>query len=105
MYDAHRARGLLIVGVPCNQFASEEPWPEPQIKEWLAANYSVDFPMLAKCDVIGDGKHQLYQFFDQALPQSKVEWNFAKYLVDRNGNVVKFFHHSDAPESLMPDIE
>ena len=61
--------------------------------------------MLAKCDVIGGNLHPLYQAMQTALPASKVEWNFAKYLVDRNGNVVKFYHHEVAPESLMPDVE
>ena len=105
MYNAHRARGLLIIGVPCNLFAAEEPWPEQQIKEFVSSSYGVDFPMLGKVDVIGDNICPLYRLLKEKLPDSEVGWNFAKYLVDKDGNVVKFFHHEVNPGELMPDIE
>ena len=105
MYEAHSSRGLQILCNPCNQFGAQEPWPEQQISEWVQTSFGVAFPILGKCDVKGEETSPLYQHLKAALPDSEIKWNFAKYLVDGNGNVVKFYEHGVDPETMMADIE
>lgn len=105
MYDAHQARGLQILAVPCNQFGMQEPWPEQQITEWVAENYGCTFPMLTKCDVKGNNIHPLYAHLKAESPGSEIKWNFAKYLVDGEGRVVKFYEHAVEPITMLAEIE
>ena len=90
---------------PCNQFGAQEPWPEAQIKEWVTSNYGVEFPLLAKVDVKDENAAPIYQNLTQQAPDSAIAWNFAKYLVNGEGQVVKFYAHGVDPNDMMVDIE
>jgi glutathione peroxidase len=95
-------RGFTVVGVPCNQFAGQEPGSAEQIQEFCVTTYGVDFPLLEKCDVNGEGRHPLYESLvstpDASGDAGDVQWNFEKFLVDREGNVVARFRPGVVPE-------
>jgi len=95
-------RGFTVVGMPCNQFAGQEPGTAEEIKEFCATTYGVDFPLLAKADVNGPGRHPLYAELTQAPDEQgeagDVQWNFEKFLVDREGEVVARFRPRTAPD-------
>lgn len=93
MYTRHKAAGLEILGFPCNDFMSQEPGTEAEIAQFCTARYSVTFPMFAKVAVKGEGTHPLYkQLIAQPAPiGGELEWNFTKFLVDREGRVVARF--------------
>ncbi|MFF0860717.1 glutathione peroxidase [Nonomuraea sp. NPDC003560] len=95
-------RGFSVVGVPCNQFAGQEPGTAEEIQEFCSATYGVDFPLLAKVDVNGPGRHPLYaeltETADEEGAAGDVQWNFEKFLLDREGNVVARFRPRTAPD-------
>ena len=88
-------RGLSILGFPCNQFLSQEPGTEEQIKEFCSLTYGVEFEMFSKIDVNGENTHPLYKYLKEnskgVLGTEAIKWNFTKFLIDRNGNVVERF--------------
>ena len=92
LYDERNADGLEILGFPANNFAGQEPGTESEIKEFCTKNYGVSFPMFSKISVKGDDTHPLYQFLTEkeknGVMDSKVKWNFQKYLLDKDGNLV-----------------
>jgi glutathione peroxidase-family protein len=96
-------KNLEILGFPCNQFGSQEPGTSQEIQDFCTSRYSVTFPILEKGDVNGPKTHPLYQFLKSKLA-GDVKWNFEKFLVDKNGNVVKRFASRDTPESLVAEI-
>ena len=98
LFHDYAPRGLFVIGVPCNQFGEEEPQSNKQI----ARNYEVTFPLLAKTDVNGPHQHPLYEFLKGEGPD--IEWNFEKFLVSPNGEVVGRFAPSMEPDEL-PIIE
>ena len=93
-----------MLGFPCNQFGNQEPGSEEQIKEFCRLNYGVTFPMYAKIDVNGSDTHPLYLHLKKARPgllgSGSIKWNFTKFLVDREGNVVERFSPSTPPAAL-----
>ncbi|MFC4590316.1 glutathione peroxidase [Sphaerisporangium corydalis] len=95
-------RGFTVVGVPCNQFAGQEPGSAEQIQDFCVTTYGVDFPLLEKADVNGEGRHPLYASLvevpDASGDAGDVQWNFEKFLVDREGNVVARFRPRTDPE-------
>jgi glutathione peroxidase len=95
-------RGFTVVGVPCNQFAGQEPGSAEEIQEFCVTSYGVDFPLLEKTDVNGEGRHPLYTSLVSATDSSgeagDVQWNFEKFLLDREGNVVARFRPRTDPE-------
>lgn len=95
LYDEYRDRGLEVLGFPCNQFGSQEPGSEGEIATFCETNYGVRFPMFAKVEVNGDGADPLYRWLtaEDTKPDGAgdVAWNFAKFLVDRDGRVVARF--------------
>ncbi len=108
LYDKYRNQGLEVLGFPCNQFAGQEPGTEEEIAGFCDLNYGVTFPLFSKIDVNGPNTHPLYQHLKAEAPQSQnqdIEWNFAKFLVDRQGNVVKRYAPDTQPEDLADDIE
>jgi glutathione peroxidase len=109
LYEAYRDRGLEILGFPCDQFGHQEPASEEEIQNFCQVNYGVTFPMFAKIDVNGRNAHPLYQHLTAAAPGAlgikAVKWNFTKFLVDAEGNVVERFEPNVEPEQLIPDIE
>ena len=109
LYRAHKDRGLEVLGFPCNQFGQQEPGSAQDIGTFCQRNYGVSFPMFARVDVNGPSAHPLYQFLKQGKPgllgTKRIKWNFTKFLVDRQGNVVARFAPSTKPQDLVPKIE
>ncbi|NJK36795.1 MAG: glutathione peroxidase [Oscillatoriales cyanobacterium RM2_1_1] len=105
LQDEFEERGFVIVGVPCNQFGDQEPGSSDEIKSFTQTNYDVDFTLLEKQDVNGPGRSPLYQFLVGDGPD--IAWNFGKFLVDRQGEVVARFEPQVAPDdaSLKTAIE
>ncbi|MCE3289707.1 MAG: glutathione peroxidase [Caulobacter sp.] len=102
LYAEYRDQGLVVLGVPCNQFMGQEPGTAEEIQEFCATNYGVDFPLLAKTDVNGDGRHPLYAELTRAADTEgaagDVQWNFEKFLVSREGEVLARFRPGVTPE-------
>ena len=107
LYSTHSADGLEVLGFPCDQFAGQEFDDAAQIAEFCTLNYGVTFPMFAKVDVNGDGAHPLFAWLRAEAPGplgDAIEWNFTKFLVDRNGRVVRRYAPSVEPSSIQADI-
>ncbi|WP_454830523.1 glutathione peroxidase [Pseudoxanthomonas wuyuanensis] len=109
LWRDYRDRGLVVLGFPCDQFGHQEPGDEAEIRNFCSLNYDVSFPMFSKIDVNGDGAHPLWQWLKQEksglLGISAIKWNFSKFLVGRDGQVLKRYAPTDKPESLADDIE
>jgi glutathione peroxidase len=103
VYEKYKDRGLVIVGIPANNFAQQEPGTDEEIKKFCSNKYNVSFPMMSKVSVLGDDKTPLYQFLTDksANPQigGDIKWNFTKFLFDRNGNPVARFEPAVKPDS------
>ena len=98
-----------MLGFPCDQFGHQEPGDAAEIREFCSLNYQVSFPLFAKIDVNGANAHPLYKFLKAARPgllgSEAIKWNFTKFLVGRDGGVLKRYAPADKPESLSADIE
>ncbi len=111
LYANYGDRGLVVLGFPCNQFGTQEPGSEAQIKQFCETRYGVTFPMFAKIDVNGPQRHPLYAYLTAQPTQpdgpGDITWNFAKFLVDRSGNVAARFVPPTAPvsEEVVSAIE
>ncbi len=103
------SKGLTILGFPCNQFGSQDPGADGEIEEFCQLNYGVSFPMFSKIDVNGDKAHPLFNYLKSeakgALGSTSIKWNFTKFLVNREGEVVKRYGSVDKPEHIQKDIE
>jgi glutathione peroxidase len=97
------------MGFPCNQFAGQEPGTDAEIAEFASSNYGVTFPMFSKVEVNGDGACALYQYLTTAQPKEDgspdVAWNFTKFLVGRDGSVLKRYEPMVTPEDIGKDLE
>ena len=93
-----------MLGFPCNQFGEQEPGSDDEIKEFASSNYGVTFPMFSKIEVNGDGAAPLYKWLTGAAPNedgsSEIQWNFTKFLVGRDGEVIRRFSPMDTPEDI-----
>jgi glutathione peroxidase len=102
-------RGLAVLGFPCNQFGGQDPASNDKIAEFCQLNYGVSFPMMAKVEVNGSTAHPLYQWLCAEAPgllgTKAIKWNFTKFLVGRDGQVLKRYAPTDKPASLTQDIE
>jgi glutathione peroxidase len=108
LYEKYKDQGLVILGFPCNQFGNQEPGTEKEISEGCLINYGVSFPMFSKIEVNGENTHPIYKYLKNRLSGilgKNIKWNFAKFLIDRNGNPVKRFSPTTIPEKLIKDIE
>ncbi len=109
LYAKYKEKGFVVLGFPCNQFASQEPGSEEEIQNFCRINFGVTFPLFAKIKVNGEQADPLYQYLKTEktglLGTEGIKWNFTKFLVDREGNVVDRFGSSTKPESLEKDIE
>ena len=108
LYEKYKDQGLVILGFPCNQFGNQEPGTEKEITEGCLINYGVSFPMFSKIEVNGENTHPIYKYLKDKLPEflgKNIKWNFAKFLIDRNGKPVKRFSPTTIPEKLVKDIE
>jgi glutathione peroxidase len=109
LYEKLHARGLEVLGFPCNQFGAQEPGSEAEIEQFCELNYGVKFPLFAKIDVNGDDAAPLYQYLKKVNPgllgSEAIKWNFTKFLVDRKGNVVERYAPNVEPQAIAGDIE
>ena len=109
LYEKYQAQGLMILGFPCNQFLSQDPASNAEISEFCQVNYGVTFPMFAKIEVNGDDTHPLFKHLKEAAPGllgvNAIKWNFTKFLVDKNGNVIERYAPTTAPLDIAKDIE
>ncbi len=99
LYEEFASRGLVVLGVPANDFGAQEPGSDDEIKTFCETRYAVTFPMLSKITVKGAGKHPLYQWLTTAVPGGEVTWNFEKFLVDGRGEVARRFAPGVAPDA------
>jgi glutathione peroxidase len=102
-------RGFSVLGFPCDQFGHQEPGDEAEIRRFCTLNYAVDFPLFAKIEVNGEGTHPLYRWLKRerkgVLGSAAIKWNFTKFLIGRDGQVVRRYAPTDTPEKIAPDIE
>jgi glutathione peroxidase len=107
LYEKYKDRGFVIVGVPANNFAQQEPGTNEEIKKFCSTKYNVSFPMMAKVSVLGDDKTPLYTFLTDKSQDPKfagdIKWNFTKFLFDRNGNPIARFEPATKPDS--PEVQ
>ncbi len=109
VFEEYKDKGLVVLGFPCNQFASQDPGSNNEIGEFCQRNYGVSFPMFAKIDVNGNDAHPLYKYLTKEakgiLGSEAVKWNFTKFLVGKDGNVIDRYAPTTKPESMVGDIE
>jgi glutathione peroxidase len=109
LHDAYGKQGLVVLGFPSNQFGAQDPGSNEEIAEFCQLNFGVSFPMMAKIDVNGTGAHPLYQWLtSQAkgfLGSAGIKWNFTKFLIGKDGAVLKRYAPQDPPSALKKDIE
>lgn len=108
LYREFKDRGLAVLGFPCNQFGSQEPGNEADISSFCSTTYNVTFPMFAKVEVNGPAAHPLFRLLKSKrkglLGTESIKWNFTKFLVDRDGNVVRRYAPGDTPETIRADL-
>ena len=108
LYEKFRDKGLVVLGFPCDQFGHQEPGDEAEIKNFCSLNYDVKFPLFAKIDVNGTNTHPLYKYLKHEakglLGSESIKWNFTKFLIDKNGKVVKRYAPTDTPESIEKEL-
>jgi glutathione peroxidase len=109
LYVKYKDQGLVILGFPCNQFGEQEKGDSGEISEFCQINYGVDFQMFEKIDVNGENEHPIYTYLKQQKPgflgSKKIKWNFTKFLINKQGQVVKRFGSTTKPQKLTGPIE
>jgi len=109
LYESHKDKGLVIIGFPCNQFGSQEPGSNEDIQQFCKLNYGVSFPVLAKVDVNGDSTAPIYKFMKSSakglLGTEAIKWNFTKFLISKNGEVLERYAPQTTPSDLTKDID
>lgn len=108
LWREYRERGLVVLGFPCDQFGHQEPGDEVEIRNFCSTSYDVTFPMFAKVDVNGANAHPLWQWLKQEKPgllgSQAIKWNFTKFLVGRDGEVIQRYAPTDTPQAIGKDI-
>jgi glutathione peroxidase len=109
LHQTYGDRGLVVLGFPCNQFGSQDPGSDSEIATFCQRNYGVSFPMMSKIDVNGAEAHPLYRWLTAEAPgllgSKAIKWNFTKFLIGRDGRVIRRYAPQDAPQKLAGDIE
>lgn len=109
LYKSYQPKGFEVLGFPCNQFGSQEPGSEQEIKNFCSINYNVTFPMFAKVEVNGTNAHPLYKFLKKnskgILGTEFIKWNFTKFLIGKNGEVLKRYAPTDTPDQIAKDLD
>lgn len=109
LHQTYGERGLVVLGFPCNQFGSQDKGSDEEIASFCQRNFGVSFPMMSKINVNGAEAHPMYQWLTAEAPgllgSKAVKWNFTKFLVGKDGRVIKRYAPQDAPEKLAKDIE
>lgn len=108
LYRDLQGDGLVVLGFPCNQFGQQEQGSEAEISQFCELNFGVSFPLFSKIDVNGDNAHPLYSYLKKQakgiLGSETIKWNFTKFLVNRQGEVVRRYAPTDKPENIRKDI-
>jgi glutathione peroxidase len=108
LHKTYADQGLVVLGFPCNQFGAQDAGSNAEIADFCQLNFGVTFPMMAKIDVNGSEAHPLYQWLEAEAPgllgSKSIKWNFTKFLVGKDGSVLKRYAPTDTPESLAKDI-
>ena len=108
LHQELKDEGLVVLGFPCNQFGSQDSGTNEEISEFCQLNYGVTFPMFAKVDLNGDDAHPLFEWLKsekKGLLGGKIKWNFTKFLVGRDGKVIKRYGSTTKPEDIAKDLE
>ena len=108
LHNNYSERGLVVVAMPCNQFGAQEPGNNDSIQEFCQLNYGLSFPVMGKIDVNGAGQHPLYRYLTKqakGLITDSIKWNFTKFLVNREGQVIERFASVTKPDALAKHIE
>ena len=108
LHDTYADQGLVVLGFPCDQFGNQEPGSEAEISDFCERNFGVTFPLFSKVDVNGDDAHPLWKWLRSqrsGLLGDRIKWNFTKFLVDPEGNVVKRYGSTTHPKDIAQDIE
>lgn len=109
LHQQYGSKGLVVLGFPCNQFGNQDPGTDGEISSFCQLNYGVSFPIMAKIDVNGANAHPLFTWLCAEAPgllgSKSVKWNFTKFLIDTQGQVVKRYAPQDAPALMAKDIE
>ena len=109
LHKTYASKGLVVLGFPCNQFGAQDPGSNDEIAQFCQLNYGVSFPMMGKIDVNGASADPLFKWLTSEAPgllgTTGIKWNFTKFLVGKNGQVIKRYAPQDAPASLAGDIE
>ena len=109
LFDRYKERGFLVLGFPCNQFGAQEPGSNEQFEAFCDTSFRVSFPLFSKIDVNGDDAAPLFKYLRAAAPgvlgSQRIKWNFTKFLIDKEGRVVKRYAPMTKPERIARDIE
>lgn len=105
LYQDFKEDGLTVLGFPCNQFLGQEPLEGKEITEFCQLNYNVTFPLYEKIKVNGKDAHPLYNYLKEQTEGKMIKWNYTKFLVDRDGKVVKRYAPQTDPEKMREDIQ
>jgi glutathione peroxidase len=109
LWRTYRAQGLTVLGCPCNQFGAQEPGTEATIVQFCSTKYDVTFPLTSKLNVNGDATDPLWEWMKNEKPgllgTTSIKWNFTKFLIGRDGRVIKRFDPTTAPSDMIPDVE
>ena len=108
LWEQYQGQGLVVLGFPCDQFGHQEPGDAEEIRNFCSLNYDVSFPLYEKIEVNGSNAHPLWKWMKKEKPgllgMEGVKWNFTKFLVDKNGKVVKRYAPTDTPEKIEKDL-
>jgi glutathione peroxidase len=109
LWQAYRDKGLVVVGFPSNEFGGQDPGSNDEIASFCSVNYGVSFPMMGKVEVNGANAHPLWKWLTAEAPglfgSQAIKWNFTKFLIGRDGRVIKRYAPKDTPKSMQQDIE
>ncbi|MFZ2387461.1 MAG: glutathione peroxidase [Polaromonas sp.] len=109
LHKSYTGKGLVVLGFPCNQFGAQDPGNDSEIASFCQVNYGVSFPMMSKIDVNGPAAHPLYKWLTSEAPgllgSKSIKWNFTKFLIGKDGEVIKRYAPLDKPADLTKDIE
>lgn len=109
LHKSYADQGLVVLGFPCNQFGAQDPGTDGEIAEFCQVNYGVSFPMMGKIDVKGPTAHPLYKWLSAQAPgllgSKVIKWNFTKFLIGKDGQVIKRYAPTDKPADLARDVE
>ena len=108
LWNQYQDKGLVVLGFPCDQFGHQEPGDADEIRNFCSLNYDVKFPLYEKVEVNGAGAHPFWKWLKKEKPgllgMEAIKWNFTKFLIDRNGQVVKRYAPTDTPEKIEKDL-